>query len=338
MLRFQSLFASLVLLVFFITACTPGMNTADIQPSPAKTDLPHPATEQSKRPGFVLFDSKAKQFQAYNVDGSQRFTAASPGMGYPDPSLLSVVDGAVYFSEDALNKHIFRTTPDGVVQMNIPVDHLSAFKVSADEQWIAWSTFAGDTNPATSQLWVAKLDGKGGVTDAEKIAEYNSNQSQAFWLVPLKWTLDGTLIFERSLSGLGGYYVYSSHHSLYGYDPTDGQVSTYVSAEDQNARMCVDGVRPDLDLVALNCNNDDNLASLRSLKDGKETIFPRLPEQNVVGTLELSPSGKWLAYAVARRNPDDEAGQVAVAPVDGSAQPQVIFKVGQNSSPLSRDG
>jgi hypothetical protein len=64
--------------------------------------------------------------------------------------------------------------------------------------------------------------------------------------------------------------------------------------------------------------------SIRTLADGQTTIGPDLPEQNVAGSTRLSPSGGWLAYSIARRNPDDECGQVAVVPVDASRAPRVI--------------
>jgi hypothetical protein len=48
----------------------------------------------------------------------------------------------------------------------------------------------------------------------------------------------------------------------------------------------------------------------RELASGTDTAFEVLPDQGQQGAAAYSPSGARLAYAVARGNPDDEAGQV----------------------------
>ena len=89
--------------------------------------------------------------------------------------------------------------------------------------------------------------------------------------------------------------------------------------------MCLSGVSPDLTRLGFGCDDSGaGKVNIRTVADGQTTFVPDLPEQNVAGSLHFSPSSAWLAYSIARRNPDDERGQVAVVPVDLSSAPQII--------------
>lgn len=364
MSKHSSLAVILLILVVLITACTPGVaatpvvssgNSMEVPaaasptaPAPTYTHqptepLPAP-TQKAEAPAspvestgssFVLFDKKASTLSSYGLDGSLRYKAPAPELEYPTFYALTVLKEAVYYASEGMEKSIFRTSADGAIKLDLTVQKLSAFKVSPDEKWIAWSTFNGEVNPPSSQLWVGNLDGKGGVTNAKQIASYSIDPSQALWLVPIKWAEDnsGRLFFERSMIGLGGYILYGGHFSLYGYDTTSGQITTYVAAE-ENPGMCIDTVRLDLDKVVFNCVKGSHQVTIRTMENSQEVMVPALPEQGTAGSTEFSPSGQWLAYAVARNNPDDEAGQVVVVPSDLSAEPKVIYKVSQQRYPV----
>jgi hypothetical protein len=368
MLKFSSLVVKLMLLAVILTACTQQLAATPVVSGPATVSDPTrapatgapaaPATAQPSQPAvnptepgqpatpaqpaagsasFVLFDKGegAGAFRSYAMDGSLRYEAPAPDVEYPDIYTISVVKDAVYFSPyNQEERSIIRTSADGGKTLSLTVAKLSAFRVSPDEKWIAWSTFVGDAQPPSSQLFVGKLDGNGGVFDVQQIASYNQSQSAAFWLVPVQWTGDSTrLLFQRSLSGLGGYIPFGGEFSMYGYEPASGQITTYVTPEDKNG-MCIDSIRLDLDKVVFNCHQGSQEITVRDLKDGKEVTIPALPEQGVAGGAEFSPSGQWLAYATARNNPDDEAGQVAVISGDLSGAPQVIYKVDQKRYPI----
>ncbi len=61
----------------------------------------------------------------------------------------------------------------------------------------------------------------------------------------------------------------------------------------------------------------------RQVGTGAEVVFPALSDQGQAGAGAYSPSGAQLAYAVARSNPDNEFGQIAVRPARDQA-PKVI--------------
>jgi hypothetical protein len=63
-----------------------------------------------------------------------------------------------------------------------------------------------------------------------------------------------------------------------------------------------------------NCQGADGALAMRerNLATGIETVFPPFPDQGQAGAGVYSPGGNRLAYAIARSNPDDEAGQIIV--------------------------
>ena len=181
-------------------------------------------------------------------------------------------------------------------------------------------------------MWVAQLVDGTTVQDVRQVATYNHTQSPAFFLSPFDWTDDNVLLFERSLTGIGGYILYAGHTSLYSYDPTTGQIATYVPAEGVTG-LCVDTYDQKLERVVLMCGKEGPEMVIRNLMDGSEQPIPTLPEQVVAGSSQFSPSGQWLAYAVARSIPEDESGQVVVVPADLSSPPTPIAQVAENSFP-----
>lgn len=343
MFKHAYLAAVLLLLAVLVAACAPGAALSGSGAVSTVTDTAQPAqaveTPAAPAPSggtsFVLFDKQSGSFRSYGIDGSVRYESPAPGLQYPSFYTITVLKDAVYYATEGQEKQIFRSSKDGAKKLDLTVAKLSAFKVSPDEKWIAWSVFNGDSQPVSSQLWIGTLDGKGGVADAKQIASYTLDSSSALWLVPIKWAENnsGVLYFERSMIGLGGYILYGGHFSLYGYDIASGQITTYVAAE-ENRGMCLDTFRLDLNKVAFNCGKDSNLVTIRDLSSSKDVDVPALSEQGVSGSSEFSPSGKWLAYAVARNNPDDEAGQVAVVAADLGSAPRVIYKVAQKRYPV----
>jgi len=146
-------------------------------------------------------------------------------------------------------------------------------------------------------------------------------------LVPVRWTPDGDLLYARQLYGIGGYLIFNDLCSLYRYDPETRTTETLIPAEEMHA-PCVGDLSPNSRYLAHVCSvGTPPVMLVRDLTTRIDTPLPSLPEQNMVGSGRFSPSSAWLAYAVARGEPMDEAGWVAVASPDGTVGPEVVAEV-----------
>ncbi len=122
--------------------------------------------------------------------------------------------------------------------------------------------------------------------------------------------------------GIGGYILFAGWNDLYLYDPADGTVrDLYVN--DGTSNMCVNSLSSDFTQVAIGCQT----MQVNNLATGAKVDLPAVREQTVAGSAKFSPSGKLVAYGVGRSNPDNEFGQVVVAPADGSGDQTIVAAV-----------
>jgi len=326
-----------------ITAIPIPTSTAAAKPekivsvgTPARTEIEDHSTAEaveknipSARGGYVVFSQESGEFIAYRPDGTAAYTIPAAGIKYPSSFNTSVVDGAVYYLPDNSEKFV-RAAPNEIKVLDIPTNSMSRIDVSADEKYIAWSLF--NTN-GSSALWAARMDENQNILEQREVAHYSFEQSNAFNLTPIDWTDDSQLLFERGLTGIGGYILYGGYNSLYRYNPEDGTLTTLIPAE-ENHGLCLENYRPDLAKVLFNCSRDGREIIIRDLNSYSDQKIPTLPGQGAAGSAHLSPSGRRLAYAVARNNPDNESGEVVVVTTDLSTAPAAIAKVTDNSYPV----
>ncbi len=326
-----------VLLALIAAACSPRAGdtptlTSQAQPAqpaeqptvaPLATTPPGAAATSepaSERAGFVVYDETQRKFIAYGLDdASLNFEISAQDVDL-HPDLVQVVGGAVYYR--TTNKSIVHADAHDAHTLDaIPVEHLSAFKVSPDEKQIAWSVDVWDQTPPYSELWIANVDG----TDARAIAKSTTDASFELLLPkPYAWTADGKLLVAEIPTGIGGYILYRAWNSLQVYDPAAGQTAALYKPA-QAYEVCLSGVAPDLSRVVFGCSEAGaGKVSLLTVADGVRVPVPDLPEQGQAGSARFSPSGTWLAYGIARGDPENERGQVAVVPTDLSTTPIVI--------------
>lgn len=191
-------------------------------------------------------------------------------------------------------------------------------RVSPDGSQIAWAYEFWGSEAPSSELWIANLDG----SNARKIDEIRPEENRDRWLLfrPYRWQPDGKLLYATQPTGIGGYILYGNFNGMRLYDPASGSVTVLVSDEEQLG-LDLDSISHDLRLASLTGNG----VRIRRLGSGVEVVLPPTAGLTVCGDGQFSPSDQWVAYACGRNNPDDEAGQVLLAPVDGSLAPQVLF-------------
>jgi hypothetical protein len=304
---------------------TPKAATAEpVNPLPSLTPQP-PATAPapaSPYRGFVVYEAESGKFIAYDFQGKALGFSVDAGAQFVgrSPAEMQVVNDAIYYRGE--DNQIIRADAQGTRQLDgIPIKNLSTYKVSPDEQLIAYSIDLWNQPQPRSELWVARLDG----TQARQVMTSTAAANGAFFTVqPYRWTDDDQLLIVQTPTGIGGYILYQAFSTLHLYDPQTGEIKALYKPEGEFS-MCLSGVSPDLTRIGFGCDDTGGgKVSVRTMADGQTTSVPDLPEQNVAGSLHFSPSSTWLAYSIARRDPDNERGQVAVVPVDLSSAPQIV--------------
>lgn len=281
--------------------------TEEPQPKPSPT----PGEIQSEYAGFMVFADQ--KFIGLDFNGQPiGFSVDAPGVEGPSLYDASVFNLGVLhaYAPDMQMRVVTATGVSALdfISMEQPVHAV----ISPDGSQVAWAKqFYGSDAPG-SELWAANIDG----SDARMVDQILPENNADRWLTlrPLEWTRDGKLLYATQLTGIGGYILYPGWNSLRLYDPADGSLTVLV--EDKPASMCIHSLSRDRSLAALGCLE----IQIRKLADGSEVTLPALDLQNVAGSARFSPSGQWVAYAIAANNPDNERSQVVVAASDGSGE------------------
>ncbi len=177
---------------------------------------------------------------------------------------------------------------------------------------IAWAT--APTDPSTpTELHVSRLDGaEAQVVVSELLAE----GTPPYQLVALGFTPDGSgLYYSREPYGIGGYIPYTAVSSLYRYNFSDQSVTELVAfnPEAGGTFLCLDALTADQALLADHCGDTVNVTNLA---DGSQTSITPPAEATgwaALGTARFSPDNSRVAFALAKRDPENEQGWVAVS-------------------------
>jgi hypothetical protein len=173
---------------------------------------------------------------------------------------------------------------------------------------LAWGTQPTDASAPTT-LQISSLDG----SQLQTILSADPVQNKPEQLVAEFWSADGqSLYFSRELVGIGGYIPFSGASNLYSIDIATKQVTTLIPA---GSRMiCLDALSADFRYVADHCSS--NSITVRDLQQNTSaTIQPPADASGyaLVGSARFSPSGNRLAFALAKGDPSNEQGWVAVS-------------------------
>ncbi len=343
--RYYRIFLPLLILFLVASACRlpqPDSNQPTQEPTqPAESTLPALPSETAAEPtqvpteaptataepssayrGFMAF--KDQTMTAYDFNGAALdFQASAGGNEWLGEMGVSITADAVFYPGlDDGRIHKASSAGDQVLDFiqakNFEPLH---FVVSSDGQKIAWTTQSWGQDAPGSEVWTANIDG----SNTQKIDEILPENNRDRWLVflPYRWQPDGKLLYGTQLSGIGGYILYAGFNGMRLYNPADGSIQVLVN-DDERLGLCLNSVSTDLSLAAIGCSPNAVGMQVRNLSSGSSITFPVLPEQTVSGSGRFSPSNQWIAYAVARSNPENERSQVVIAPVNGSSAPQAL--------------
>lgn len=261
----------------------------------------------------LVVTHQGSSFHLYSLDGSLVDTRPADGLEYARPNTAQVVGESIYYVDSggsSLGGVVRRVTAEGTEILDFtaaePMQSLT-FAVSADEGRIAWTHSGFEATGAVSQLWIANLDG----TDVQSVMQSDpaDDIDEYFALEAVRWVGDD-LIYAWQVTGIGGYILFFGWSSFYRYSPSDGNTTALIDASSEATGPCWYALSPDAAHAVGGCGGGGMRE--RQVPGGGETAFPTLPNQGQQGGASYSPSGARLAYAIARGNPDDEAGQVVV--------------------------
>jgi hypothetical protein len=317
--------ASVSCLALVLGCSLPGRVLGEVPGSTAAPDVPEvestPPAGDTPAADSMIVTHQAPDFKVYSLEGKLVETRSAEGLAYARPNTAQVVGDSIYYVDSggsSLGGVVRRVTADGVETLDFtsaePQTSLT-FAVSDDDQRIAWTLSSFDSAGVSSQLWIADLDGG----NSQMIVESDPADSLAeyFALEAMRWMDDGDLIYAWQVTGIGGYILYFGWSSLYRYNPADGASTPLVAATADSSLPCWYGLSPDGAYAVTGCGPEGMLE--RQLATSTDTVFPVMPDQGQQGAAAYSPSGARLAYAIARGNPDDEAGQVLMRLQRGEA-------------------
>jgi hypothetical protein len=140
-------------------------------------------------------------------------------------------------------------------------------------------------------------------------------------LVVGRWGFDRqSLYFSKEPLGLGGYILFGGASNLWVYDFNADSSQALVDNPDNF--ICIDDLSPDETLLADHCAL--LVIGVTNLLVNEITVVDppeELSQANVVGGARFSPDGQRLAFGIARNDPQDEQGWIAVSEdLDGGSR------------------
>lgn len=317
-------YLSLIMLGAAALACTLGAPPATIPAAPTPTPsgaaptatgaLPTeasqatptaPATETAVGETLLAVHQPNGEVVLVALDGETRPLAAAPRTFYALVNLGGDPNAPAY----ALG-------PDGARHLDFIQGVSPGFAAWTDpasgETRLAWDqfTFDGASAQVTSHIYVGDPEG---VQARAVLTETATQPPQALRVVG--WSADGTrLFYSQEPVGLGGYLLFGGLTNLWAFDWQTG--ATEVVWEGlEGGFICGDDFTEDLTRVAHHCGLSQ--ISVQAVGSGSpDAVLPPpevAAEAGVLGRARFSPGADRLAFGVARNDPENEQGWVAVS-------------------------
>jgi len=254
-------------------------------------------------------------FHLYALDGTLLETRSAEGLEWARPNTAQVVGEDIFYVQDqgpeqgAVVRRVGPAQAQDLEFTRSPQGNNLAFAVSPDGARIAWSSTAWEGAAPVSQLWLADIRGEG----TQRVAETDPNDEINEWFVlePVEWLEGGDLVYAWQVTGIGGYILFYGWSSLYQYSPASDTTIAIAPVQEEVGAPCWNDLTVDGSYAVGACGPSAEVIELETAS-GLETTFPTLPDQGQAGAGAYSSSGVGLAYAIARGDPTEEAGQLVV--------------------------
>ncbi|MEI7844344.1 MAG: hypothetical protein WCK35_00935 [Chloroflexota bacterium] len=197
---------------------------------------------------------------------------------------------------------------------------------------LAWGSVPGfDSNP--SLLQISNMDG----SQLQTLLTEEINKDRPSQIVAEFWSADGQfLYFSKEPFGIGGYILFAGGSNLFRININTKEVMTLIPED--TAMICLDAVSNDYQLAADHCTPKQ--ITIRNLtNNGASTAILAPAELNafeLMGSARFSPDGNQIAFALAKGDPSNEQGWLAVADSTGGTS-KLVF-TSQPGSYVTIDG
>jgi hypothetical protein len=237
--------------------------------------------------------------------------------------LGGLIAGTAYLlSSPGVNASAFALDSNGLRPLDFVGTTASSLVVgqSAGITQLGWSEITLAAAGLTSQLLIAESSG----TEQVSVVQHASDSEI---LVVAGWSADGQrLYYSTEPTGFGGYILFGGFSSLYAFNRPDNTITPIVPREN-GYTICLDELSPDGRFVALHCNNQVTILDWAA--GTSQTIQPpaEVTAFGQLGSVRFSPDGQRVAFALARGEPENEQGWVALS--DGLEGPSRLILSGE---------
>lgn len=279
-----------------VTTATVALPTAATGPAAAPR-----VVAQTLDNSIVMIDLDGKSSLVAMLNIQLEQGTANPGTNAISSTVFAALPGAGVVAVDALSMR-------PVSSVRPP---LNGFAVGGPlgSARLAWATINTVNNKLASELFSSEPDG----SDARSLFQ-ESASGEPRGLHPFLWSADGKrLFYSREPVGLGGYILFGGITNLSQYTPADGKSKEILKDKQFGNIICIDDLSANERYVAYHCG--DKTIGVFDLTTLKATTIqpPAQPQFAVLGSVRFSPDSARVAFAAARRNPDDEQGWVMVS-------------------------
>jgi len=203
---------------------------------------------------------------------------------------------------DELLESVFYVTPDGGThQIPSPPGTMADFAIAPDASAIAWGMFDSDDAGVTAR--VVLTNGEGEETRVLTEQRYTHDEG-ARNLIPFAWSPDlNTVYVAQRYWGIGGYILFDILPQPMTLDVATGAMQSLDATDCSLVALAPDG-----NTLAYLVEADDHQdLILRDLRSGNEQRVAGTAGHFQAGDLLFSPDSRYLAYAEALGNPENEA-------------------------------
>ncbi len=144
---------------------------------------------------------------------------------------------------------------------------------------------------------------------------YQAASNQGLYAAPFRWTPDGKrLFYSMEPSGLGGYILFGGHSSLYSLDVASGQSTELIPPDIQHTTICLADLSPDFTMVGSSCDKQITVITMATKQKTAIALPSTLKPDDVgqMGDVRFSLDGKRVAFSMARADPSNEQGWLAI--------------------------
>lgn len=253
-----------------------------------------------------------KSIQLLDLSGSEQpvYKATDPvdlASVFPPGNVLG---SSIFIPFSSSQPTVVRVDPGGAQKVDWIKGMVYGIAVSTSS--VAWGSADVGGSQSTVRINVSAADGS-----SVKTALQGTYTGIPRVFRVMRWSRDSTkLFFGKEPIGIGGYILFSGLTNLWSLDPATGKATELVHDISPNALVCIDDLSPDEKAVADHCQvKSMEVIDIASHKAKAVQAPTDVPQYGVVGGARFSPDGSRLAYALARGEPDNEQGWVALADV-----------------------